>query len=225
MDPKTGKLLPAQKDMPAILYADDVNTMSSGTIQEQAYANYANRMKALANAARKECVNSKGMVTNSAAKLEYAEEVASLYDKLDVAARNAPKERRAQAIANAIIKAKIIDNNITDKAEKRKLAQNEITNARISVGASGREHLIHINDREWEAIQKGALSDSKLTQIFRFADQEALKERALPKTTLTLTSAKLSKLKAMYDSGNYTYAEIAKALGVSVSTIKKHIEQ
>ena len=225
VDPKTGKLLPAKKDMAAILYVDDVNEMSSGTIQERAYADYANRMKALANEARKEYANSKGMEVDSNAKVTYAKEVESLYAKLDIAARNAPKERRAQAIANAVIKAKVIDNNITDKAEKRKLAQNEITNARIAVGASGKEKQISIDDREWEAIQKGALSDSKLAQIFRFADQEALKERALPKTTLTLTPAKFNKMQTMYDSGNYTYAEIAKAIGVSLSTVKNNIER
>jgi hypothetical protein len=33
---------------------DDVRTLSSGTLQENAYADYANKMKALANQARKE---------------------------------------------------------------------------------------------------------------------------------------------------------------------------
>ena len=45
----------------------------------------------------------------------------------------------------------------------------------------------------------------------------------MPKTTTTLSTAKLTKMKAMKASGYYTIADIANALGVSTSTVSKYL--
>lgn len=224
IDKKTGKVKDATTSSKLILETDDVRTLSSGTDQENAYADYSNKMKALANQARKEYKATGNLKRDPNATANYRKEVSHLEAQLNVAAMNAPRERRAQAIANSRIKAKIQDNPALekDKKELKKLRQIEIVNARIDVGASGKETRITISDREWEAIQAGAISGSKLSQILRYADPDDVRQRATPKNTTQLSKAKTNKMKAMLSSG-YTIAEIADALGVSKSTVAKYM--
>lgn len=201
---------------------DDLRTISSGTPQENAYADYGNKMKALANKARKEYATTGEIRYSASAKETYLKEVDSLNAKLNVAEKNAPKERRAQAIANSRVKAKIQDNPGMDKKEIRKASQIEISKARISVGASGKDSRIYLEPKEWEAIQAGAISPNKLNKILRYADSEQVKQYATPRTRTQLSSAKISKIKAMASSG-YTNEEIAKAIGCSTSTVSGYI--
>lgn len=221
-DQKTGKTKMATTKVSIILNEPDVRNLSSGTLQENAYADYANKMKALANQARKEYKATGNLKRSSSAATVYQKEVDSLTAKLNVAAKNAPKERRAQAIANSQVKAKIQENPDMTKEEIRKASQLAINNARASVGASSKDSKIDIDDREWEAIQAGAISDSKLSQILRYADADKLKERATPKATTQLSTAKVNRIKAMANSG-FTNAEIAEALGVSSSSVAKYL--
>ena len=81
-----------------------------------------------------------------------------------------------------------------------------------------------ITDRQWEAIQAGAVSENVLKQILDNSDIDAVKQRAMPRTTTTLTPAKVSKLKVMYESGNYTTYQIAQSLGISSSTVSRYLE-
>lgn len=141
----------------------DARTLSSGTPQEEAYADYANTMKALANQARKEMVSSGKIAYSASAKQTYQAEVDSLMAKLNVALKNAPRERQAQTMANSIVAAKKKDNPDMTKAEIKKANQQALTAARTAVGA--KRTPIEITDREWEAIQAGAISENKLTQI------------------------------------------------------------
>ena len=219
---KNGKQVAATTNVSVILNAKDVRTLSSGTAQENAYADYSNKMKALANEARKSYLSTGRLKKNASAADTYKEEVASLEDKLDRAARNAPRERQAQAIANSVVKAKKDANPDMDSKEIKKASQQALEAARSQVGASGRANRIDITPKEWEAIQAGAISDSKLTQILRYADTDKVREYATPKTYNTLSSAKLSKARSMKASG-YTIQEIADALGVSRSTITKQL--
>jgi DNA-binding CsgD family transcriptional regulator len=222
-DPKTGQTTPAMSKVKLLIKTDDVSKLSSGTSQENAYADYANKMKALANDARKE-YKSTGKIDHSAsAKAAYQTEVDTLNAKLNVSAMNAPRERNAQAIANATVKAKIQDNPDlkNDKAAKKKVGQQAIYDARNAVGASSKNARITITDREWEAIQAGAIAETKLSQILRYADPDEVKQRATPRTSTQLSSAKISKINAMLASG-YNNAEIADALNVSTSTVSKY---
>lgn len=226
IDKKTGEVKAATTNIPLITATKDVRTISSGTPQENAYADYANKMKALANQARKEYISMKGVQRSSSAAKTYSEEVDSLNKKLEAAARNVPRERRAQALANTTIKAKIqAYPELADKGNEKDLAKVKryaIDDARAAVGAKGRDVQIEISDREWEAIQAGAISHTKLKDILRYADQDLLRQRAMPKTTTQLSTAKINKLNAMKASGS-TIAEIANALGVSTSTVSKYL--
>ncbi len=193
----------------------------ANTPQERAYADYANSMKALANDARKTMVNTKAPKQSAAAKAIYQNETASLKAKLNNALKNAPRERQAQMIANSAVKAKQLDNPDITKAELKKIRQQELARARVKVGA--KRETIDVTDKEWEAIQSGAISSNLLTQIVGHADIDKLKERAMPRETKSLNNAQINRIKAYGNSG-YTNEEIAKALGISVSTVIKYIK-
>lgn len=219
---KKGNTVQATTKVPTTLAVDDVRTLSSGTRQEDAYADYANKMKSLANQARKEYLNTGRLEYSSSAAKTYKEEVATLDSKLSLAQRNAPRERQAQAIANSTVKAKVQSNPGMDKKEVQKLKQAALYDARVAVGADGKGTRINITDKEWEAIQAGAISDTKLSSILRYADSDAVRQRAMPKTTTQLSTAKQNKIRTMNNSG-YTIAEIAKQLGVSTSVVSKYL--
>ena len=220
-----GQTVAATTKVKLLSQVDDVRTLSSGTPQENAYADYANAVKALANQARKEYRVTGNLKYDSGAASTYANEVSHLNAQLNLAIKNAPRERQAQAIANSRVQAKVQANPALkqDKKELKKVRQLEITNARAEIGASGKETKITISDREWEAIQAGAISDSRLSQILKYTDTDALRERATPRTTTQLSNAKVSKIKAMASSG-YSMAEIADSLGVSTSTVTKYLK-
>lgn len=224
IDKKTGKVTLAKQKSKLLTETDDLRTLSSGTPQENAYADYGNKMKALANRARKVLAQREKLEYSASAKKTYAPEVESLNSKLAIAEANAPRERSAQASANSKIKAMIQDNPslAKDKKTLRKISNSTLQSERDRVGASGKNSRIEITDKEWDAIQAGAISDSKLTSILRYTDADKIKQRALPKTTTNLTTAKQNKIKSMANMG-YTNAEIAKALGVSTSTISKYL--
>lgn len=220
-DPKTGKERKAEDTVSLISETKDARTLSSGTIQENLYADFSNKLKAMANQARKEAVNMKGIQRNPEAAKTYAPEVASLKEKYNNMVANKPKERKAMLIANANIKAKIQEQGLDptiNKKEIKKISSVEMQRARDSVGASGRKSKVTFTDREWEAVQAGAISDNMLTKFLNSSDSDEIVKRAMPKNVTVMTSAKMSKANAMLRSG-YSYAEIAKACGVPESTV------
>lgn len=220
-DPKTGELIPAMTEVSLISVTDDARTLSSGTIQENLYADFSNQLKSLADEARREAVNMKGMKYNPEAAKKYGDQVASINDKYQSVIMNKPKERRAMIIANQNIEAKMQEQGLTykkNKKEYKKIANVEMQRARDAVGASGADVKIQFSDDEWEAIQAGAISDTKLMKILQSAKSEEIIKRAIPKATATLSEAKKAKAKAMF-ANDYTYKEIADACGVPESTI------
>ena len=222
-DPKTGKTRVRTQKSTKMAETDDAFTLVSdaSTPAERAYAEYANKMKSLANQARKEMVTTGKIGYSSSAKKTYQEEVDSLLAKLNVALKNAPRERQAQVIANAAVNAKKQTNPDMKPGEIKKLSQQELTRARAAVGA--KRETIKITDREWEAIQAGAISENKLMQILNNADIDDLRQRATPKNTTSLSTAKINKISSMNASG-YSTAEIADALGISTTTVSKYLK-
>lgn len=222
-DPKTGKTRVRTQKSTRMAETDDAFTLVSdaNTPVERAYAEYANKMKSLANQARKEMVTTGKIAYSSSAKATYQAEVDSLLAKLNVALKNAPRERKAQVIANAVVAAKKQENPDMTPGEIKKLNQQELTKARAAVGA--KREIIKVTDREWEAIQAGAISENKLTEILNHVDIDDLRQRATPRTTTSLSEAKVNKIKSMNVSG-YSTADIAKALGVSTATVSKYLK-
>ena len=220
VDKKTGKTKTRTQASTQMAETKDARTLSSGTPQEEAYASYANKMKSLANQARKEMVSTGKIPYSASAKAAYQNEVDSLNAKLNVALKNAPRERQAQVIANATVAAKKQANPDMTNAEIKKANQQALTAARKQVGAERKP--VVITDREWEAIQAGAISESKLTQILNNADIDSLRQRATPRATTTLSTAKQNKIASMSASG-YSTSEIAEALGISTSTVSKYL--
>ena len=220
VDKKTGKTKVRTQASTKMAETRDARTLSSGHPVEEAYADYANQMKSLGNRARKEMLSTGKIAYSASAKAAYQPEVDSLSAKLNVALRNAPKERQAQVIANANVAAKKKDNPDMTNAEIKKAGQQALTSARVKVGA--KREPIKLTDKEWEAIQAGAISENKLKQIINNVNIDELRQRAKPRTTTSLSSAKISKISSMNASG-YSIAEIAQALGVSTSTVSKYL--
>lgn len=201
--------------------AKDAYSLSSGTAIENVYADYANKMKALGNESRKNALAQKPIPYSPSAKKTYSKEVESLNNKLDIAYRNKPFERQAQILANNVIASKLKDNPDMDSDHIKKIKGQALIEARTRVGA--KKQAIDISDKEWEAIQAGAISTNTLTQIINNTDSDRLKQLATPRTATGMSSAKISKAKSMLSAG-YTQAEVADALGVSVTTIRNNIE-
>lgn len=221
VDKKTGKTKTRTQPSTAMAETDDARKLSSGHPIEEAYADYANQLKGLANKARKEMVSSGKIAYSASAKKTYQREVDSLNAKLNLANSNAPKERGAQVMANAKIASMRQEYPDMTKAEIKKASQRALTQARTSVGAH--REPIKFTDREWEAIQAGAISPSKLEQMIPKVDSDNLKQYATPRATTQLSNAKISKINAMKNSG-YSTSEIAEALGVSSSTVSKYLK-
>lgn len=198
----------------------DAHALSTGRQVEEIYANYANALKDMERTARLELLHPMKLWYNSQAKKEYSDEVQSLKRKLNDAKMNAPIERQAQLAAAAVVKGAELDNPFMSKAEKKKMGQRALSAARRRLGAHRRQ--IDITDREWEAIQRGAISDNTFQEIYRFCNKDDVRERSTPKSRRILTTAQEAKIRSMKNNGKTT-AQIADALGVSVSTISKAI--
>ncbi len=220
VDKKTGKTKTRKQKSTQMAETKDARTLSSGTPQEEAYASYANKMKSLANQARKEMVSTGRISYSSSAKAAYQQEVASLNAQLNIALKNAPRERTAQAIANATVAAKKQAYPDMTTSEIKKASQQALTAARTRVGAERK--LVEVSDREWEAIQAGAISENQLAKILNHVDIDAIRQRATPRATTTLSTAKQNKIASMSASG-YSTSEIAEALGISTSTVSKYL--
>lgn len=201
--------------------ARDARSLSSGRPQEELYADYANSLKAMANRARKELITSPKLKYDPNAKKQYLEEVKSLNTKLGLSLMNAPRERQAQLLCKSIVDAKLQSNPLLkdEPDQLKRIRQHELAKARTKFGAH--RNPIEISDREWEAIEKGAITENVLSQILNHADIDSIRSKATPRNRIGLSPAKLNKLKNMQASG-YTNQEIAEALGVSSSIIAKY---
>lgn len=220
------------KGVPLMSLTDDAYSLSSGTPQENAYAHYANELKALANRARKEALiaDSSPIPYSKEAEKMYAEEVKSLNEKIKLAELNVPRERAANLLAASIADEKIKNaSEELDNKDKQKIRQQELMKAREKFGA--RAYHFKITEKEWEAIQHGAINKSMLkNKIMRFADSDRLKELATPLNKKKISDNKIKEIKALANyttnvNGHtvraYTNADIARQLGVSVSEVGK----
>lgn len=219
----TGKYELATVKSTKMAEAKDAYSLSSGTVIENVYADHANKLKALANKARKEQMATPKLKRLPSAAKTYAKEVATLTAKLNVALKNSPKERQAQLVANKIVSAQKQANPGMDKDKEKKLRANALNTARNRVDA--KRHPISISDREWEAIQAGAITDNMLSSILRFTKPEDLVQRATPRERPSkLSSAALSRARVWLNAG-FTQAQVAEELGVSTSALSNALKE
>jgi DNA-binding NarL/FixJ family response regulator len=220
---KSGQIIIKTRKSTKLAETDDAFSLIKGTPTriETVYAKHSNRMKDLANQARREMVNTKPIPYSPSAKRVYSSEVASLNAKMNLARRNKPLERQAQVFANDIVTQKKAAKPDMDSAELKKVKAQALATARARTGAQ--KYLITPTPEEWRAIQEGAISNHQLTQILKNSDIEAIKSLATPRTKPLMSPAKTSRAKDMADQG-YTQSEIADALGVSLTTLKTAIK-
>lgn len=221
---KNGKQVVRLQKSSKMYETEDAYSLSSGTAMENTYADHANKLKALANSARKTSLTTKPIPYSPEAKAKYRQEVDSLNAKLNIALKNRPLERKAQLLANERVKLVRQNNPDMDKDDIKKLKNQALTQARLQTGASKKARLVDITDREWEAIQSGAISTNKLSQIIQNSDLDILKQRSMPRESKGISDAKRARAK-MLESNGYTLAEIADSLGVSTSTISKVLNE
>lgn len=195
----------------------DAKTLGSGTPIENMYGDYINALGKMRDKANKVVASTPNMTMNKEAKLKYKDQVASLQNKLNTALANSPRERQAQLIANKVIAEKRDPD--MQKDQLKKLKQQAIAAARVRTGADGASSRITIEPDEWKAIQSGAVSTKMLTDIIRFSDSDRLKQLATPKKEDAISLSTANRAKGMLKNGR-TYAEVAEALGVSVSTVQ-----
>lgn len=208
---------------------DDANTLVSQYKHpmELVYADYANSMKSLANKARLEMVNTGKIAYDRNARRVYDKEVKSLKDKLYKAELNVTRERAANRIAAAQVNSKKA--MAEEQGEKlkpkdiKKAGQQALTKAREDVGSvARRDRNIVITDKEWEAIQAGAVGETILKRILNNSDPDTLRQKAMPKTTKAVNQATANRIKAM--SASYTIQQIADKVGLSTSTVSKYLK-
>lgn len=224
-DPKTGevtdKWIPKLQESSRGAETKDAFTLSSGTPIEALYANHSNRLKAMGNEARKSLVATKSTPYSRSARLVYLDEVKTLDAKLNVALKNAPRERQAQILANAVVKQKVDANPAMQNDELKKVKTRALAVARARTGA--KKDLVQITDNEWEAIQAGAITNNKLSDILNNADLNEVKRLATPRQNTVMTDAKQARAKQLMASGRTT-AEIASILGVPRSTLQSSMK-
>lgn len=220
VDPKTGavteKVVKNTTKVAKMALTDDAHTLSSGKVIESVYADHANRLKALANQARKEAISTPPVKLKPSAKAVYKPEVDSLMAKLNTARKNKPLERQAQLIANTQVTAKRQANPDMTKDQLKKIKQQAEQEARRRTGAT--KQAIQVTAAEWNAIQSGAVSSNVLNQILNNMNTDDIKKLATPREKTVMVPAKLARAKAMLAAGR-TQAEIAEALGVPTSTL------
>lgn len=215
---KDGKEVRSTVNSTKMAETNDAFSLSSGTIQETLYANFANKLKALANEARKAAIFTTPDKYSPSAKKAYALEVDSLSKKLYMAELNRPLERKAQLLAGQKLRAYINANPDLDGDEIRKLRGRLLKESREIVGA--KKDPINITPREWEAIQAHAVSYNTLQKILNNSDMDHIKQLSLPKSSPVMSQAKIARARSMFKQGRTTQ-EVAEALDVSISSLQK----
>ena len=227
---KKGKVIAATTKTTRMAEAKDafdlVSTANNGTgtLMERVYAQHANSMKSMANQARLAAVNTVTPPKNPAAAKEYAPQVESLKVKLAAAKAWSPKERSAQLYADHVYKMKRLEDPNMTSDTKKKIRTQALETGRARVRGDQQKPVVEFTKKEWEAVQAGAIAPTTLTQLLRYADSDKVRELAMPRASTALPPSKLAIAKSRLNA-NYSYKEVAKMLGVSVSTLQRAVNQ
>lgn len=218
-DPITG----VEKVVKTNLYdkVPDLNKLSSGTPVENLYVNYAKRVLALKNQVDKTISTIPPIKRDPVKAKQYVKEVESLDKKLTTALSNAPRERQAQLLSKKIYYDQLNTYAVDElnRAERKRLRAQSLTTAREKTNA--KRAIIDVTQSEWNAIQNGAISNDKLSQILSNSNMDQIKKYSMPRQNV-LSTAKVARAKTLIARG-YTYAEVAKQMGVSAATISNEV--
>ena len=221
---KTDKYPKYQTEIDELAWRDP-SDISSGSRIELVYAKYSTEVKDLANKARAELRRTGRLKYNPSAKEAYEAERNALKDELNRAALNAPRERQATLIADSNIRAKMqADPSLKSKDNKdklKKLRAKEMDNARTLVGAE--RYKIDITPKQWEAIEAGAISDTMLEQILRYADIDKVRALATPRQDKGLPANVKARARMLLSQG-VAPSVVAEELGTSVVTLSKEFK-
>lgn len=195
----------------------DAHDLSSGTVIESVYADHANRMHDLGNKARLETLKPDTHEYSRSARLAYADEVESLNAKHSRAVKSRPMQRKAQLLGGEIYRQKVDGTPNMSNREKMKWKGRSLRLAQKRLDAA--KPTIDITPREWEAIEMGAISKTRLKSILRNADMDVVRQYATPRALKGgLSTGKKTRALNLLKNG-YTNAEVAQALGVPVNQI------
>jgi biotin operon repressor len=215
---KKGESVYKQTKGKRLAETDDAFTLidGAGFPVERTYAEYSNKVKDLANKVRLDVLATKPLPYSKSAKLVYQAEVNSLANKLMLAEMNIPQERAAQRLAGVIINARRHDRPSMDDDELKKVRYQALNEARYRMGA--KKDLVVIEPNEWDAIQAGAVTPTRLNDILNHADMDVVKRLATPRQQRIVTPLKLARAQQMMANGA-TRAEVASALGIALGTL------
>lgn len=219
---RKGKWIPKVTKARKMALVDDAHILSSGTHMEGIYADHANALKALANRSRKAAVSIPPLKRDPRMARKYAPEVSRLRAALNRAIKQKPLERQAEIIAQGVVSKKVAANPDMSKKERAKIEYMAVETARARLGTDRKGTRIRPTPREWEAIQRGAVSNAMLEEIVANADSDHIKKLAMPRETARVSTAQQSRIMTLRSRGA-TQAEIAEALGLSVSQVKSVI--
>ena len=221
---KKGELVPRLQESTKMAEAKDARELISkdNFAMERVYADYANSMKALGNRARKDTLSIEDIPYSPSAKAVYKDQVDSLNRKLTDAYKNKPKEQYVQLVANKEVETQVQQNPdlLEDKEGYKKLKGRTLTAVRNRLGV--KKESIVLTEKEVDAIQAGAITKTKLNEILANTDDTEIKKWFMPRQSQALPPAKLATAKSLLNSG-YTLSEVAKTLGVSVSTLENQV--
>ena len=220
---KKGKFVKTQTKSTKMYETDDAKTLMSKNAEkiEIIYADYANSMKKLGDLARKESAAIKMTPQSKSAKEVYKDEVESLNAKLRVALSNAPLERQVHLVGNRQVELRKAANPDMEPTQIKELKGQVLNDMRERIGAT--KQRVEITQREWEAIEAGAISNSLLTQILNNTNLDVVQTYATPRSKILLSDTKLARAK-IYQQQGRTLAEISDMLGVSVSTLSNALK-
>ena len=235
-DPKTGEWIkkPKMRTVTRMDTVSDARELVSDKKWpiELAYADYANKMKALAQRARKESIATENTPYSPAAAKIYSEEVKGLKAAFIEGQKNAPRERKAVIYTDLKIKqAKENDPMLYyDKDKFKKVKSRYLAEGRALYSA--KKGSIKLTDKQWEAINAGAVSSTLFSQLISNIDADTLREMALPKKNESgLSQSEINQIQALANRTRadgtkaYTTAEIAKKFGISASTVNKTLQK
>lgn len=222
---KTKEIPRTQKTtkMAVALSKGDAHLLSSGTDVENAYADYANRLYALANETRRAYNNTPVYKRDATAARTYKDEVTSLQKKVQEAKKNEPIERMAERATTAYMRALREDNPDLSFDEIKKYRAQKMNAERERLNPNGR-YKINPTEKEWEAIQAHAVSPDFFKQILRYSDKDYIRKLSSGRKDEVISDVQLARAKALLAQG-HTWSDIAADLGVSQTTIYNKLHE